>query len=208
MLIQIHYFCAVRLDDIISEVGVTTGSLYWHFRDRDDLIRQALAEHLRRSIEATVEGINTALDTATGRDDYLAQLTPFLANPFDPEHVDARWRRFELLVSTRRDPELRELMRDLQVRGQRAFVDVLTKAQQRGMFRDDYFLYRTAATDIDTTGFTAVERRAISEYRWWPIAELENAPEPVYPLRLAALLTALLTGPGGGEPTRLPWHHP
>lgn len=128
---------SVRLDDIISEVGVTTGSLYWHFRDRDDLIRQALAEHLRRSIEATVEGINTALDTATGRDDYLAQLTPFLANPFDPEHVDARWRRFELLVSTRRDPELRELMRDLQVRGQRAFVDVLTKAQQRGMFRDD-----------------------------------------------------------------------
>ncbi|MBM3798550.1 MAG: TetR/AcrR family transcriptional regulator [Actinobacteria bacterium] len=128
---------AVRLDDIISEVGVTTGSLYWHFRDRDDLIRQALAEHLRRSIEATVEGINTALDTATGRDDYLAQLTPFLANPFDPEHVNARWRRFELLVSTHRDPELRELMHDLQVRSQRAFVDVLTKAQQRGMFRDD-----------------------------------------------------------------------
>lgn len=78
----------------------------------------------------------------------------------------------------------------------------------RGMFRDDYFLYRTASTDIDTTGFTDVERRAISEYRWWPIAELENAPEPVYPLRLAALLTTLLAGPGGGEPTRLPWHHP
>ena len=128
---------AVRLDDIISEVGVTTGSLYWHFRDRDDLIRQALAEYLRRSIEATVEGINTALDTATGRDDLLAQLTPYLANPFDREHVDARWRKFELLVSTRRDPELRELMHDLQVRSQRVFVDVLTKAQQLGMVRDD-----------------------------------------------------------------------
>ncbi|MGI5321217.1 NUDIX hydrolase [Actinomadura nitritigenes] len=77
-----------------------------------------------------------------------------------------------------------------------------------GMFRDDYFLYRTAATDIDTTGFTDVERRSISEHRWWPIAELENAPEPVYPLRLAALLTALLTGRAADEPTQLPWHHP
>ncbi|HEU5032788.1 MAG TPA: NUDIX domain-containing protein [Spirillospora sp.] len=78
----------------------------------------------------------------------------------------------------------------------------------RGLFRDDYFLFRTASTDIDTTGFTDVERRNISEHRWWPIGELEGAPEPVFPLRLAALLTGLLAGTGGSEPTRLPWHHP
>lgn len=77
-----------------------------------------------------------------------------------------------------------------------------------GVFRDDYFLYRTAATDIDTAGFTDVERRHISEHRWWPVGELEKAPEPVYPLRLAALLTDLLAGRGGGTPVRLPWHHP
>lgn len=128
---------AVRVDDIISKVGVTTGSLYWHFRDREDLIRQALGEHLRRAIESTVEGINTALDTATDRDDYLVRLAPFLANPFDDEQNEARWRKFELLVSTRRDPELRELMRDLQVRSLRTFIDILKKAQEKGLFRTD-----------------------------------------------------------------------
>ena len=128
---------AVRLDDVISRVGVSTGSLYWHFRDRDDLIRQSLAEFLRRSIESTVEGISTAIDTATSREDYLVQLAPYLADPFAPEHLEARWRKYELLVSTRRDPQLKELMKDLQVRSQRAFVDVLNKAQQSGKFRKD-----------------------------------------------------------------------
>lgn len=128
---------AVRLEDIITRVGVSTGSLYWHFRDREDLIRQSLAEFLRRSIESTIEGIDTAIDTANDREEYLSQLAPYLANPFDREHLDARWRKFELLVSTRRDPELRVLMHDLQVRSQRAFVDVLKKAQANGKFRSD-----------------------------------------------------------------------
>jgi len=28
---------AVRVEDIVSEVGVTKGSLYWHFEDRNAL---------------------------------------------------------------------------------------------------------------------------------------------------------------------------
>ena len=78
----------------------------------------------------------------------------------------------------------------------------------RGLFRDDFFLFRTSVTGIDTAGFTDLERRSITEHRWWPVGELEGAPDPVFPLQLAALLTDLLSVRGGDGPVRLPWHHP
>jgi 8-oxo-dGTP pyrophosphatase MutT (NUDIX family) len=77
----------------------------------------------------------------------------------------------------------------------------------KGLFRDDFFLFRTPAGDIDTAGFTPIEREHVNAHRWWTLGELENAEEPVYPLMLADLLTDLLAGRSPSEPVRLPWHH-
>ncbi|MFB4306819.1 NUDIX hydrolase [Actinomadura sp. GTD37] len=76
-----------------------------------------------------------------------------------------------------------------------------------GVFRDDFFLHRTAAHDVDTTGCTAFEREHITEHRWWTLDELADAREPVYPLMLAELLADLLAGRTPAEPVRLPWRH-
>jgi 8-oxo-dGTP pyrophosphatase MutT (NUDIX family) len=77
----------------------------------------------------------------------------------------------------------------------------------RGLFRDDFFLLRTPACEIDTAGFTAIEREHVAAHRWWTLQELASAQEPVYPLMLADLLTDLLAGHEFSEPVRLPWHH-
>ncbi|TDD75406.1 NUDIX domain-containing protein [Actinomadura darangshiensis] len=77
----------------------------------------------------------------------------------------------------------------------------------RGLFRDDFFLLRTAAYAIDTAGFTPIEREHVGAHRWWTLEELASAGEPVYPLMLAELLTGLLAGHAPSEPVRLPWHH-
>jgi 8-oxo-dGTP pyrophosphatase MutT (NUDIX family) len=76
-----------------------------------------------------------------------------------------------------------------------------------GLFRDDFFLLRTAAYDIDTAGFTPIEREHVGAHRWWTLPELVSAEEPVFPLKLAELLTDLLAGRTSAEPVRLPWHH-
>jgi len=39
---------AVRIDAVAAEVGVTKGSIYWHFQDRQSLIKAAFAEQIRR----------------------------------------------------------------------------------------------------------------------------------------------------------------
>ncbi|MFC5751177.1 NUDIX hydrolase [Actinomadura rugatobispora] len=79
----------------------------------------------------------------------------------------------------------------------------------RGIFRDDFFVYRAAAPEIeiDTAGFQPVERANVSAHRWWTLEELETTDEVVYPLELAPLLKALLAGNVPAEPVTLPWHH-
>ncbi|WP_255275933.1 NUDIX hydrolase [Actinomadura madurae] len=76
-----------------------------------------------------------------------------------------------------------------------------------GLFRDDFFLLRTAAYDIDTAGFTPIEREHVGAHRWWTLKELASAEESVYPLKLADLLNDLLAGRVPSVPIRLPWHH-
>jgi 8-oxo-dGTP pyrophosphatase MutT (NUDIX family) len=76
-----------------------------------------------------------------------------------------------------------------------------------GLFRDDFFLYRVARHDIDTTGLTEFERLHYAGHRWWTQPELAATTETVYPNDLAALVGALIAGRMPAEPVALPWHH-
>jgi 8-oxo-dGTP pyrophosphatase MutT (NUDIX family) len=76
-----------------------------------------------------------------------------------------------------------------------------------GTFRDDFFFQRVAQHDVDTTGFQEVESRYVVGHRWWPIAELGDTAETIYPLGLAGLIRDLAEGRVPATPVRLPWHH-
>ena len=128
---------AVRIDDIVSEVGVTKGSLYWHFEDRDALVKEALAEHLRRLNAEIVEGVSVAISTAVSKDDYLAQIAPFIVDPYDKEQVRERWQRLVVMAETRKDPELAEMMREVQARSLAVFIELMRDAQEQGILRND-----------------------------------------------------------------------
>lgn len=77
----------------------------------------------------------------------------------------------------------------------------------RGRFRDDFFLHRVAAHEVDFGGLDTIETEMVTGYRWWTVDELGTAGEPVYPLGLAPLLTGLLAGVIPSDPVPLPWHH-
>lgn len=128
---------AVRIDDIVAEVGVTKGSLYWHFEDREALVKAALSEHIQRLNAETITGVSVALDESSSKDDYLARIAPFLADPFDAEQVRDRWGKLAILVETRNHPELVAMMRDVQARNLEMFVELMTQAQKSGKLRQD-----------------------------------------------------------------------
>lgn len=128
---------AVRIDDVCAEVGVTKGSLYWHFENRQDLVRQALTEQLEQLVgESTAtyrEGIKSA---PSDEDEYLASLVPALANPFDPEEVERRWQRVELMAASRHAPEFAALMGEVQTGLLRTQIDIIGRAADKGLLRE------------------------------------------------------------------------
>ena len=128
---------AVRIDDIAKEVGVTKGSLYWHFEDRKALIKEALAEQVRRMSAETVDALSDAIVGTETKNDYLARIVPFIIDPFDKSQVLERWGRLGVLVETRNDLELKELMHDVQSRHLDVVVELMTQAQERRLLRDD-----------------------------------------------------------------------
>lgn len=127
----------VRIDEICEKVGVTKGSLYWHFQDREGLIRESLLEQLRRMSEQHLSLLDQAIAESENQEEYLARIASTFVDPFDPIEVEARWRRWELLATTRRDPELAGMMAEIQRREQRFLVSLMEQARERGILRPD-----------------------------------------------------------------------
>jgi len=77
----------------------------------------------------------------------------------------------------------------------------------KGLFRDDFLLYRVDSHVVDTSRQTNLERRHDAGHRWWTVDDLAATTETVRPNQLAALTRELLIGQVPATPVELPWHH-
>ena len=93
----------VRVDTLAIQLGVTRGSFYWHFRDREDLLRRVLQTWSER----TTEQLTRRLEQSKG--DALEQLRDVISLPFRGRSA-ARAARIELAIRAwaRRDAMARQ----------------------------------------------------------------------------------------------------
>ncbi len=59
-----------------------------------------------------------------------------------------------------------------------------------------------AGFKVQTTGFTQLESDSITGYRWWSVEDLEQTPDTIFPVQLAARfheVLAVLGSPGGSR---------
>lgn len=89
----------VRVDVLASELQVTRGSFYWHFRDREDLLRRVLQAWSDRSTASLTRRLESA------RTDPCEQLRDVISLPFRGRAAQ-RAARIELAIRAwaRRDP--------------------------------------------------------------------------------------------------------
>jgi AcrR family transcriptional regulator len=93
----------VRVDVLATQLGVTRGSFYWHFRDREDLLRRVLQAWRDRATVALTRRLETA------RPDPREQLHDAASLPFRGRAA-AKAARIELAIRAwaRRDEMARE----------------------------------------------------------------------------------------------------
>jgi AcrR family transcriptional regulator len=93
----------VRVDVLANQLGVTRGSFYWHFRDREDLLRRVLQAWRERATVALTQRLESA------KPDPREQLHDAASLPFRGRAA-ARAARIELAIRAwaRRDDMARE----------------------------------------------------------------------------------------------------
>lgn len=75
-----------------------------------------------------------------------------------------------------------------------------------GHCRDDFFLHRIDTHQVNTSGLSRWERKAVTGHRWWSATELAVTSDAVRPRALAPLVADLAAGRIPPSPVRLPWH--
>jgi AcrR family transcriptional regulator len=81
----------VRVDVLAQQLGVTRGSFYWHFRDREDLLRRVLAAWRERATEQLTARL------ALAHTDPRRQIRDVISLPFRGRAA-ARAARIELAI--------------------------------------------------------------------------------------------------------------
>ena len=103
-----------RLRDIVEHADMTTGSLYWFFKNRRALINAALAERYVRKMRQLTDVAEEIIAKGLVIGDPLDLLTEITVRVGDPERVMARRERVQVLAAALDDPVLAKQVADVQ----------------------------------------------------------------------------------------------
>lgn len=122
---------AVKVVDIAERANVTTGAIYWFFKNREALINAALAEQYVMHMRSLLDSMQNSIDF----------LTTYRVDPLEPSRVLARQRQIQVLAGALQNQELAievaSIQRDFLERATR-FVEGVKRTQTSPSDIDPY----------------------------------------------------------------------
>ena len=137
MIIDRDGIDGARLRDIVAEAGLTTGSLYWFFTNRRQLINSALAHRYVEKMRTVLEATRQLIDDASLEIDLLDLALQEAAQPDRPDRVAARRERIQVLAAALDDPILAKQVAEVSREFTAQLIDAIGDARERGLVRDD-----------------------------------------------------------------------
>jgi len=128
---------AVRIDEVRDGAGVSIGSIYHHFGDRDGLIVSAQVRLFSRYTEAEIVALSDIVQRAEDGRAFRRAVRTLTLQTSSGLRVAERWIRIGVLASTVGRVELRDEIRHLQTTLMDAFQAHVAQGQARGFFRSD-----------------------------------------------------------------------
>ncbi len=127
----------VRIDAVRDRSGVSIGSIYHHFGDRDGLIIAAQVHRFGRYAEAEIAALSEIVAAAKDLDEFRRAVRQLTLHTASELRAAERWARIGALGSTVGRPQLRERIREIQTRLTDEFQAQVVEGQARGFFRKD-----------------------------------------------------------------------
>lgn len=124
----------VRVADVCDRVGVSYGTVYHHFGDREGLIRAAQFARLRAQPEQDIDAFAAALDrVGDGGGDFIDSLMEICRAIASSDRGPVRNIRTSVLASTHARPELREPVDELETNVMDDLERTVARAQELGI---------------------------------------------------------------------------
>ena len=119
---------AIRVADVATALGVSTALVFYHFRSKDDLVAQAFGYAVQRDLDRLAE---VAESGGTARDRLSRALRLYHPSGSAPPG----WRLWiDGWSAALRTPELRQVVRRLDLRWRAAITDLITEGVVTGEF--------------------------------------------------------------------------
>jgi AcrR family transcriptional regulator len=131
--IEKHGVDAINMRSIAAGSGVSYGSIYHHFGDRDGLIQAAQFERLRRQPGIDIASFQNALDQQGSLDDFVVRIQKIADDIADPARAHVRLERASVITSSLSRPELRKKLTDLEDDIFCQVRDLVARAQELGI---------------------------------------------------------------------------
>jgi AcrR family transcriptional regulator len=127
-------FAKARLIDIAKRAGMTAGSVYTWFENKEDLFQAALQHSLTEQLRKNAE----ALEKADFKDSFLLQLATLVPRNYkDTGPTDTQQLLIECYYAAWRDPDAREaLMNDIESHRQ-MYISIFEMGQKEGFVTKD-----------------------------------------------------------------------
>ena len=160
---------AVRIDEVRDRSGVSIGSIYHHFDDRDGLIAAGQVHRFARYAAAETAALSDIVQRSNNVEQFRSALRQLTLRTASELRVNERWARIAVLASTLGRAELKAEIREIQTRLTDDFQAHVSQGQARGFFRGDLDA-RAIALFIEAYSLglvlNDVDERSVDERDW------------------------------------------
>ena len=137
-LIAEHGIDGFTVEMVLSESGISRGSLYHHFEDFPDLVESALIELNRSYVDGSIEIMTRALGAVTTKEDFMAGVRKVTEFQHSPERLKVRVDRVRMIALCFDSSTFRDKFGEAQADFVAALTDIVRDAQDKGWARNDF----------------------------------------------------------------------